>query len=477
MIGTLRFSNDTSLPPSSGLDMFRVIPTVSGHFATLGGMLDRVGMSRAAARATVSLRYRDFRLLWFGSCVSSVGTWTQAVAENWLVLSITGSPFFLGLDAFLQQVPILLLTPIGGVLADRRDRRWTLIVSQCVQMSAAAILAVLVFTERVSMWHILALSCLSGCAQAFGGPAYQALTPALVGSSDVTNAVALNSLQFNLARFLGPLLAIGSILGLKWWGASEAAALSACFALNAVSFVFAIAALASLRVAKIARTRTVSVVEDMRSGIAYIRRSPNFSAILALTGVIALAGYPTLTLLPLLAPDLSAGRAEGYSALMVCAGSGAVAGAILAAWLGAFPQMEQVALIATGTLGLLVIACGFASRSWLMCVLVFSIGACLLLMSSLLCSLVHVRVPDRLRGRVMGVYLVASRGGMALGSLIAGWGANVTSASHVLAIGGVTLCLVSSWGLIWRPVNESKAGVPLTDDASYPSTVPLKSLP
>lgn len=123
-----------------------------------------VGIRRAADRTTASLRHRDFRLLWFGACISSIGAWTQAVAENWLVLSLTGSAFFLGLDAFLQQVPILLLMLISGVVADRRDRRSMLIVSQCIQMASATILAVLVYLGHVQLWHILTLSFLSGCA-------------------------------------------------------------------------------------------------------------------------------------------------------------------------------------------------------------------------------------------------------------------------------------------------------------------------
>src|SRR5579872_1481955 len=150
--------------------------------------------------------YRDFRVQWFGACTSSIGTWTQITAQNWMVLSLTGSAFYLGLDAFLQQLPIMLFTLIGGVLADRRDRRKTLLVSQYIQMSTSAALAVLVYIGTVQIWEILLLSFITGCAQAFGGPAYQALIPSLVDKKDLPNAVALNSIQFNVARVLGPLV-------------------------------------------------------------------------------------------------------------------------------------------------------------------------------------------------------------------------------------------------------------------------------
>ena len=150
--------------------------------------------------------YRDFRVQWFGACTSSIGTWMQIVAQNWLVLSLTHSTFYLGLDAFLQQLPMILFSLIGGVLADRLDLRRTLITSQYVQMATSATLSVLMYFGAVQIWHVLALSFLTGMAQAFGGPAYQTLIPSLVDKKDLPNAIALNSIQFNLARVLGPLL-------------------------------------------------------------------------------------------------------------------------------------------------------------------------------------------------------------------------------------------------------------------------------
>ena len=158
-------------------------------------------------RALAAFTYRDFRVLWFGAFASTVGTWMQKVAQSWLVLDLTGSSFYLGLDDFLGQLPILLLTLVGGVIADRHDRRRLLLGSQYVQMATAFTLAALVFSDRVHVWHILTLSFVAGVAQAFGGPAYQSLIPSLVAKKDLPNAIALNSIQFNLARVFGPLLA------------------------------------------------------------------------------------------------------------------------------------------------------------------------------------------------------------------------------------------------------------------------------
>src|SRR5436189_2818103 len=186
--------------------------------------------------------YRDFRVQWFGACTSSIGTWMQIVAQNWLIVSLTNSPFFLGLDAFLQQLPIILFSLIGGVFADRYDRRRTLIASQFVQMSTSGTLALLMFLNgrdivHLEIWHVLVLSFTTGLAQAFGGPAYQSLIPSLVDKKDLPNAVALNSIQFNVARVIGPLVFAGTIGAFARWGFSDPQGMAACFALNALSFL------------------------------------------------------------------------------------------------------------------------------------------------------------------------------------------------------------------------------------------------
>src|SRR6187200_255906 len=195
----------------------------------------------ALGRIAAALTYRDFRVLWFGAFTSTIGTWMQKVAQSWLVLTITGSSsaFFLGLDSFLGELPILLLTLVGGVVADRYDRKRLLLSSQYIQMAAAFTLAALVYWDVVRIWHVLTLSVITGLAQAFGGPAYQSLLPSLVGKNDVPNAIAFNSIQFNLARVIGPLLA----------GAALAAfGMVACFGLNGLSFFAVIVAILMLHV-------------------------------------------------------------------------------------------------------------------------------------------------------------------------------------------------------------------------------------
>ena len=158
-------------------------------------------------RVFKAFQYRDFRLMWFGACMSSIGTWMQIVAQGWLIYRLSHSAFLLALDQFLAGIPIFLFSLIGGVMADRAERRKILLGSQYVQMACATVLTVLVTTGLIQVWHMLCLSFISGLAQAFGGPAYQALIPSLVKREDMPNAIALNSIQFNVAVMVGPALA------------------------------------------------------------------------------------------------------------------------------------------------------------------------------------------------------------------------------------------------------------------------------
>src|SRR5271167_3980987 len=191
-------------------------------------------MRTTLTRIFKAFQYRDFRLMWVGACTSSIGTWMQIVAQGWLIYRLSHSAFLLALDQFLAGIPIFLLSLIGGVVADRVERRRILLGSQYIQLASAALLTVLVATGRVHVWHILCLSFVSGFAQAFGGPAYSALIPTLVEREDMTNAIALNSIQFNLAVTIGPAIAGEALarLGEAW-----------CFGLNTLSFVAPVIAL------------------------------------------------------------------------------------------------------------------------------------------------------------------------------------------------------------------------------------------
>src|SRR5947207_11893346 len=207
----------------------------SGHVTVEAQTKPSTPVRRGVRRMLAAFGYRDFRVQWIGACSSAIGTWMQIIAQNWLVLSLNNSPFFLGLAAFLQQLPIILFTLIGGVFADRYDRRKTLLASQYIQMFTSGKLAVLMYMHVVQVWHIMGLSFITGVAQSFGGPAYQSLLPSLVDEKDLPNAIALNSIQFNLARVLGPLLFAATLATFLKWGYNEPEAMNAAFFLNARS--------------------------------------------------------------------------------------------------------------------------------------------------------------------------------------------------------------------------------------------------
>src|SRR5512133_414789 len=217
-------------------------------------------MQASLRRVFKAFQYRDFRLMWFGACTSSIGTWMQIVAQGWLIYRLSHSAFLLALDQFLAGIPIFLLSLIGGVVADRTERRKILLISQYIQMACAGVLTLLVATEVVRVWQILSLSFVAGVAQSFGGPAYQALIPTLVDREDMPNAIALNSIQFNLAVTVGPALAGQALakLGETW-----------CFGLNALSFLAPIVSLLMIRTRFLPAKTTESIFESLKQGIKF----------------------------------------------------------------------------------------------------------------------------------------------------------------------------------------------------------------
>jgi MFS family permease len=385
-------------------------------------------------RALAAFFYRDFRVLWFGAFTSTVGTWMQKVAQSWLVFDLTQSSFYLGLDDFLGQLPILLFTLLGGVVADRYERRRLLLGSQYIQMATAFALATLVFQGRVHIGHILALSFATGLAQAFGGPAYQAMVPSLVDKKDLPNAIALNSIQFNLARVFGPLLA----------GAAMAAVGPAgCFALNGLSFLVVILALLSLSVKHIPPAERQPILQELKGGFTYARSEPTIIALTVLASMTTFLGLPLLTFLPVFARDIFHRDIGGYIGLMAFSGFGAVIGALIVAWLGRFRHMGLALLLVQLIFGALIAAFALSRIYWLSSLLLFFGGGALLVVFSMTTSLVQLIVPDHLRGRVVSIYMVAFRGGMPLGSLASGYAASVLSVPTVLMINGALVSLVA----------------------------------
>lgn len=392
---------------------------------------------QAGRRIAAALTFRDFRLLWTGALLSSIGTWMQKVAQAWLIVTLTGtaSAFYLGLDAFVGEVPILLFTLIGGVVADRANRRHLLLISQFVQMSAAFSLALLVFTDDVHIWQILTLSFITGVAQAFGGPAYQSLIPSLIPKDTLPNAIALNSIQFNLARVIGPVIAG---LALTTFG------MVACFGLNGVSFLFVIAAIVALRVTHVPPTGATRMRDQLRGGLHYVRHQPQLMTLTLLGFISAFLGLPLLTFLPIITKDVFQQDVALYTRFMTIAGIGAVLGALIVAWVGKHRHMGLLLLTMQALLGLVAIGFSLSETIWISQVMLFLGGAMLVTCFSMTTSLVQLLAPHELRGRVVSIYMVAFRGGSPLGGLISGWLVTlIGSAPYVLALNGALLTIVA----------------------------------
>jgi MFS family permease len=407
-------------------------------------------LQRAVRRTLAAFTYRDFRVQWIGACSSAIGTWMQIVAQNWLVLSLTGSPFYLGLDAFLQQLPIILFTLIGGVFADRYDKRKTLMASQYIQMATSGTLAVLMYLHVVQVWHILALSFVTGIAQSFGGPAYQTLLPQLVDKKDLPNAIALNSIQFNLARVLGPLLFAATLAGFIKGGYSEPQAMNAAFGLNALSFLIVIGTLMSLHVKHVPTVHTKRMRDELAGGLQYVRHHGSLVALIVLAATTTFLGFSILTFLPAFAQRVFNADASTYSRLMAFSGAGSICGALVIAWLGKFPRMGLTALLMQAIYGTLIFAFSTSHVLWISEVLLFFTGAALMMVFSTVTSLVQLIAPDNMRGRVMSIYMVAFRGGMPLGSLVSGFFASKIGTPQVIAVNGVLLVVVAIYFLVIR---------------------------
>jgi predicted MFS family arabinose efflux permease len=391
------------------------------------------------ARIFRAFRYRDFRLMWVGACASTIGTFVQQFAQSWLVYDLTKDPFYLGLDLFLGQLPIIMFSLFGGVFADRLDRRKMLLTSQYIQMACAFLLAFLFFTQVVRVWHILALSFIVGLGQSFGGPAYSALLPTLVGPEDLANAIAMNSIQFNLARIIGPTIGgfTYTLLGATW-----------CFTLNGVSYLAVIATLFMIKVKFVPAKSREPVLTSMAEGIRFIRCRSGMSALVVLAFCTTLFGFSLTGFLPVFVQNIFHKGPETYTLLLVFSGAGSIVGALIVAAMEKFKGQQRLTVLILTFLGFAIAA--FALSKWLplSCLLIFFTGVAVMASASLMLSLVQLIATDAMRGRVMSVYNLAFRAGIPLGSLGLGKLIPVFGVSRTLAGAGFMLVAVSAYFLL-----------------------------
>ncbi|MBI4678712.1 MAG: MFS transporter [Elusimicrobia bacterium] len=388
------------------------------------------------AHALRALKNRDFRLFLSGQMVSLAGTWMQTVAQAWLVYRLTGSSFLLGSVAFCGQLPILLFSPLGGIVADRFDRRRVVLVTQALSMLLAAVLAGLTLSGRVTVGHIFALAACLGAANAFDIPARQAFIVDMVGRKDLINAIALNSSMFNGARIIGP-AAAGVLVGAVGEGW--------CFLANSASYLAVIAGLVMMRTAERSRPAgTASPLENVLEGFRFVRDTKPVRALLLLLGLTSLVGMPYAVLMPIFADRVLHGGARGLGLLMAASGAGALIGALALAVRENTQGMGKLIAAASAVFGACLVLFSLSRSLWLSAALLVPVGFCMMTHMACTNTLIQSMAPDGLRGRVMAFYSMVFMGMAPFGSLLAGATADSLGAPTTVALCGAACILAAS---------------------------------
>jgi MFS family permease len=382
-----------------------------------------------------ALRVREFRILWSGAFVSSLGTWTQDVALAWLIQTRIGDPSYLGLRAFAAEVPLVAFMLVGGAMADRVDRRVILLTSQVLQMTFAAALGVLYYFGLLTVAPILVFAFLTGLAQSQSAPTYQAVLTTVVPPAQIPNAVALNSLQFNLSRMIGPALA--GVLLLR-------GGTLACFVVNVLSFLAVIVAIWRIALpAPAAPAQKESLGESLRAGFRHVKQSPSLRAFTLLAAAASFFGFPLITYMPAIAADVLKMDVKGLSYLLSSFGAGAIVGAITIAQRGQAKGRGRLLLIGFAAYGLATVGAVQSRHLLLSMALLFLAGFCLTTGFSTLNSLVQEHAPAALRGRVLSIFGFAFRGGLPFGALVSSLLVRDLGVPLVMSVFAGTLALIA----------------------------------
>ncbi len=413
---------------------------------------------RGVLRAFLALRHRNFRLFWTGQLISLIGTWMQTTGQAWLVLELTHSALLLGLVGALQFLPVLILSLFGGVLADRLPKRTVLRFTQSFATLQAFVLWILVATGEVRLWHVLVLASLLGLTNSFDMPTRQAFVVEMVGREDLPNAIALNSSLFNMARILGP--GLGGLI-IAWLGVAP------LFLLNALSFIPVIIGLFlidnSTLYAQVKRTPSEKnaqgqgTLQSLREGLAYVARTPSILLIITVIGVVSLFGINFNVVLPLFATDVLHVGAVGFGFISSAFGFGSLCSALWLAWSNRRPGVTWL-LYGIGIFCVLEILFALSHLYLLSLVLIAGVGFAQIAFSATANTIVQTVAPDRLRGRVMSVYMMVFAGSVPPGNLFTGGLAHLFGAPIALLAGAV-LSLVAAIvaGALRAPAEKSLA--------------------
>lgn len=385
-----------------------------------------------------ALSQRNFRLYFMGQSASLVGTWMQQIALAWLVYRLTGSPFMLGLASFVGHIPILFLAPLGGLWADRFDRRRTMLVTQALSLGQAAVLAGLTFAGSIEVWHLLVAAAFLGVVNAIDTPLRQSFLLELVGSREhLPNAIALNSLMMNASRLVGPPIA-GVVLAL----AGEAW----CFTVNALSYLAVIASLSAIRIAGVPRKpHTQGWLAGLREAAHFAWNFLPSRNMLALVALVSFFANPYASLMPVFARDIFAGGGELLGILVGAGSVGAVSGVLYLAARQSVAGLERLVPVAAGCAGIGLLVFSLSPWFGLSLAALPLIGFGIMVNTASANMILQSVVPDALRGRLVSFHIVAFLGIAPLGHFAAGWIAEHFGARLALAIGGIACLLGAAW--------------------------------
>jgi MFS family permease len=383
-----------------------------------------------------SLQYRNYRLFFGGQSISLIGTWMQRIAMPWLVYHMTGSAFLLGVVSFAGQIPTFLLAPVAGVITDRFNRYKVLLITQIASLIQALILAILALSGVIEVWHLVSLSILLGCINAFDVPSRHSFVIEMVEKKeDLGNAIALNSLMFNGARLIGP-----SVAGLILATAGE----GICFMINAVSYIFVIASLFMMHVKprEIPKKET-HMLKELKEGLDYTFGFAPIKHLLLLLGVVSLMGSSYQLLMPVFAKEVLHGGSETFGFLMGATGLGALLGAVYLASRETLLRLGRIIPLAAGLFGAGLIILSFLKIFPITLILMVVAGLGLMLHTAASNTIIQTITDDDKRGRVMSFYMMAIMGTAPFGSLMAGYLAKTIGTPQTILVGGI-ICVLGA---------------------------------
>jgi MFS family permease len=381
-----------------------------------------------------ALRHRNFQLFFSGQMISLTGTWMQNVAQDWLVYRLTGSSLLLGLVAFMSQIPVFILAPVAGIVADRFNRHRTVVLTQSLSMVLGLTLAILTLSGRIRVWEIMVLATLQGVVIAFDIPARQSFLMDMVGRDDLLNAIALNSSMFNAARIIGP--AFAGVL-VAWIGEGW------CFFTNGVSYLAVIGGLLMMRLSPLtSQLPAGSAFEHIVEGFRFARRTAPVRLLLLTLGIVSLVAMPYTILMPIFAASILHGGARGLGLLMGATGLGALLGSLTLASKRDVRGLGRWVWFASAVFGSSLILFSFSQRFWVSFALLVPAGFGMMVQMGATNTLLQVMTPDHLRGRVMALYSMMFIGMAPIGALLGGAVAAKIGAPWTVAIGG-SACLIN----------------------------------